>query len=47
MSGVRREAEQSPLRWEEERRDYSGLARWAVLFVAAGLFVLVLWQIGL
>ena len=46
-AGVRREAECSPLRWEEERRDYSGFVRWAAMLVAVGLFMFVLWQIGI
>ena len=46
-AGVRREAESSPLRWEEERRDYSGLVRWAAMLAAVGFFVFVLWQIGI
>ena len=46
-SGVRREVESNSLRWEEERSDYSGLARWAAMLVAVGLFLFVLWQIGI
>ena len=46
-SGVRRQNEPDPLRWEEGPPDFSGLAHWAMMLLTVGLVVLMLWQLGL